>query len=111
MIRVYYTRGEGEHELTVNGHAGYAEYGKDIVCAGVSALVYALWGWLECNQDEVDDVADVILEDGQVCITCTGNDKVNTAFQMAMIGLAQIAGAHPDYVDIEYSGPAGDSRE
>lgn len=24
--------------LTVEGHAGYAEYGKDIVCAGVSAV-------------------------------------------------------------------------
>lgn len=25
--------------ITINGHAGYAESGKDIVCAGVTALV------------------------------------------------------------------------
>ena len=25
--------------ITVDGHAGYAEAGKDIVCAGVTALV------------------------------------------------------------------------
>ena len=33
--------GGGAH-LTVRGHAGYGEYGKDIVCAAASALVYAL---------------------------------------------------------------------
>ncbi|SER62848.1 ribosomal-processing cysteine protease Prp [Lachnobacterium bovis] len=27
--------------FTVNGHAGYAEEGEDIVCAAVSALVYS----------------------------------------------------------------------
>lgn len=28
--------------ITVSGHAGYAETGKDIVCAGVTALVQGL---------------------------------------------------------------------
>ena len=27
--------------IEMNGHSGYAENGKDIVCAGVSSLVYA----------------------------------------------------------------------
>ena len=31
-----------EDEITVSGHAGYAETGKDIVCAGVTALVQGL---------------------------------------------------------------------
>lgn len=26
-------------KLKITGHAGYAEYGKDIVCAGVSSIV------------------------------------------------------------------------
>lgn len=111
MIRVYYNRGEGRHELTVNGHAGYAEYGKDIVCAGVSAIVFALLGWMEHNEEEIDDLEDMIAEDGQVYIACTGNDKLETAFQVAVLGLIQIARAHPDHVDIEYTGTAGDSRE
>ena len=34
----------GGAHLTVRGHAGYGEYGKDIVCAAASALVYALAG-------------------------------------------------------------------
>lgn len=36
----------GGAHLTVRGHAGYGEYGKDIVCAAASALVYALAGRL-----------------------------------------------------------------
>lgn len=28
--------------IEINGHAGYAEIGKDIVCAGVTALVQGL---------------------------------------------------------------------
>lgn len=41
------TVGCGEHTLTVEGHAGYAPSGQDIVCAAASALVYALAGTLE----------------------------------------------------------------
>ena len=111
MIRVYYSRGEGEHELTINGHAGYAEYGKDIVCAGVSAIAFALLGWLEHNQEELTEMEELMVEDGQVYISCAGSEKVTTAFQVALMGLVQIARAHPEYVDIEYSGIAGDSRE
>lgn len=40
MIRVLITRkGESIVRAEVKGHANYAEYGKDIVCSGVSAIV------------------------------------------------------------------------
>ena len=37
MIEIHYYR--GYHRITVRGHAGSAEEGKDLVCAAVSALV------------------------------------------------------------------------
>lgn len=40
MITVTYYR--GYHRVTVKGHAGSAELGKDLVCAAVSALVLTL---------------------------------------------------------------------
>lgn len=43
MIRVR----AGERRITVSGHAGHAPAGQDIVCAAVSALMYALAGYLE----------------------------------------------------------------
>ena len=40
MTRVVVCRDErGVRSLTVSGHSGYAESGRDIVCAAVSALV------------------------------------------------------------------------
>ena len=39
MIRVeVYRHGNEIQGFTVSGHAGYAEYGQDIVCSAVSAL-------------------------------------------------------------------------
>lgn len=40
MIDVMYYR--GFHRVVVKGHAGSAEIGRDLVCAGVSALVLTL---------------------------------------------------------------------
>lgn len=42
------------YSLTVEGHAGYAEVGKDIVCAAVSALIQNLITSLETlTQDHI----------------------------------------------------------
>ena len=38
MIEITHANGN----ITITGHAGYAEHGKDIVCSGVSALVQTL---------------------------------------------------------------------
>lgn len=35
------------NKVIIKGHSGYAESGKDIVCAGVSALFYAFLGYLK----------------------------------------------------------------
>ncbi len=40
MIRVCVRRHEDGLEISATGHAGYAERGRDIVCAGVSALLF-----------------------------------------------------------------------
>ena len=40
MIKVIYDK--HNRTISVDGHAGFAEEGKDIVCAAVSALTYAL---------------------------------------------------------------------
>ena len=40
MIRVQIVKKEGQYQrFSIDGHAGYAEMGEDIVCAAVSALV------------------------------------------------------------------------
>ncbi|MBQ3518311.1 MAG: ribosomal-processing cysteine protease Prp [Clostridia bacterium] len=42
MTKVVFERNENTFSLCCSGHAGYGEKGKDIVCAGISALCGAL---------------------------------------------------------------------
>ena len=42
MIKCVYEKSKSGVKLTVNGHAGYAQHGEDIVCSAVSALTETL---------------------------------------------------------------------
>lgn len=52
-----------ENGLTIDGHAGYAEKGKDIVCAAVSALAQ---GVVHSLSVLTDDETSVEVEDGHI---------------------------------------------
>lgn len=105
MIRANYTVEEKTHTLTIHGHANYDEYGRDIVCAGASALAQALIGWIENHPYDVE--ADCISFDeinAEVIISCTGDKDVSTAFNLVATGLEQIAMSYPDHVYIDIIG-------
>ncbi len=105
MIYASYTVNDNTHNLTVSGHANYADKGKDIVCAGVSAIVQALIGWIEEHSEYADKVIIDELR-GEVLIDCTGGEDVAAVFLMAAIGLEQIANTYPDNVNIDIIGLA-----
>ena len=42
MIRIKTESEDGRYRIELEGHAGYAEEGRDIVCAGISTLYYTL---------------------------------------------------------------------
>lgn len=84
--------------IALYGHANYAEQGKDIVCAAVSALVYTLQESIEkLTDDNVGfsflDFATVIEFDG----LSTEADIIINSF---LIGCSLIAGAYPDNVKL-----------
>ena len=99
MITVNYSFEEETHELSIRGHAGYSDCGNDIVCAAVSAIAYTLLGMLENNSDHIDSL-DTIENVGDVSIFCEGDEKIANAFEMAIIGLAQIANQYPDNITL-----------
>ena len=84
--------------ITVSGHANYAEAGKDIVCAGVSALVQGLIRSVESlTSDKIEyeispGRADIYFKD----LSGAGKLLVDSFF----IGVCQIADEFPDYVRI-----------
>ena len=103
MVRARYSRNDYTHSLVVVGHAGYSSEGNDIVCSGVSAIVYSLLGFLH-NAVDKDDRLTASVDSGESLIFWKGNSvEVNAAFQMAVIGLAQMAKKHPHHVSVEIS--------
>lgn len=105
MVKAKYTVDENTHTLVVLGHANYAEYGKDIVCAGVSTLVQALIGWCEENYQVVNCIS-IDSQSGEVIISCEGGEDVAALFSMVTIGLEQLADSYPDHVQINIIGIA-----
>ncbi len=90
MIRVR----AGERRITVSGHAGYAPAGQDIVCAAVSALTYALAGYLE----ETGQAARSDIRRGYADIE--GAEGCGAAFALVRCGMEQLAAAYPSCVEM-----------
>lgn len=84
--------------LTVDGHAGYAELGKDIVCAGVTALTQTL---IQSIEDLTDDKIEYSISPGRVDIK-HGNlsEKSKTLIDSFFIGICLIADEFPNNVRI-----------
>ncbi len=100
MINIVISKDKQEYELSMHGHAYYADVGDDIVCAGASAIAYSLLGFLN-NCDTVVDV-DVIERSGEMELSCSDySSKVHTAFEMAAIGFLQLEKQYPDCVRVD----------
>ena len=110
MTDIRYLKDEHVHMLMLSGHAGYAQEGADIVCAGISAVTYTLMGYLENLKAEGAQVISR-QDSGDVTIVCLRHQNADTAFEMAMIGYMQIAKKYPDNLTIHISASGGDSRE
>ena len=91
MIRVAMAPGR----LTVRGHAGYGPHGSDIVCAAVSALVYALVGDLQQRQL----LRELTIRPGFVDLAAGGD--CGREFALVAGGIRQLAERYPQCVALE----------
>ena len=84
--------------ITVSGHANYAEAGKDIVCAGVTALVQGLIRSMESlTRDQIQyDITPGRADIYYGNLSEEGMLLVDSFF----IGICQIANEFPDHVRI-----------
>ena len=46
------------NKIMISGHANHNEYGKDIVCASVSSIIYTTLNAIKCLKDNTLDVKD-----------------------------------------------------
>ena len=84
--------------ITVNGHANYAETGKDIVCAGVTALIQTL---IKSIGDLTEDKIEYEISPGRADIHYGDLSEAGTLLvDSFFIGICQIADEFPDHVRI-----------
>lgn len=101
MIQVTYNEADDEMILRAEGHAGYAEKGKDIVCAAVSVLMQTL----ACSVDANNTGNTFELSDGkngnrltvQAPMSVLNRDK----FDLVVEGLIRLAENYPENVQFK----------
>lgn len=85
--------------ITVDGHAGYAESGKDIVCAAVSALAQTLV--ISLNSFTNDRITHV-QHDGYIRIDYKDlSERGQLLVDSFFIGVCGIANAYPEHLAIK----------
>ena len=92
--------------LSLSGHAGTAEAGKDLLCASASILAYTVAQLVKDYEAKgmLKGKANIILESGKARISCTPKkdcyDLIAYAFYVAQTGFYLLAHNYPDHVQL-----------
>jgi uncharacterized protein YsxB (DUF464 family) len=96
---------EGEKlSLRLEGHAEYAEVGKDIVCASASILAYTVAQFVMEAENKGDLVSPphIQMDSGNALISCEPcedtYEAVQNAYLFAKMGYAILEHNYPQYV-------------
>lgn len=107
MIQVHVLRdkNKGVYAFEMSGHAEYAEHGKDLVCAGASAVSFGAVNALF----ELTDVEPVISqgEEGgylrvEVPKDASSNERVQTILQTMIVSLQTIERDYREHIKITF---------
>ena len=104
MIKVIYHR--SITRLTVEGHARFAEEGKDLVCASATILAYTLASFVEKMEQEKKCWAAMShFEKGTCIVSCIANEgykaEVTNGYDIICRGFDILSEKFPDYVSFE----------
>lgn len=97
MTSIEITGSDNILSFSCSGHAHYAEKGKDIVCAGISALCAALLRRIrELEGKGHTQIKECVLSDGCFILRFTLTEKAEDCLRTVMCGFEFIAGAYPE---------------
>lgn len=95
MIKVDLSK---DNLITISGHSGYEERGKDIVCASVSSIVITtINAIIEINNDAID-YSD--LDDKIIIRVLKGDEIVNKLINNMILLLEQLEKDYKEYIKI-----------
>ena len=101
-VTIYKNQNNECVEFKVIGHAGYAEEGEDIVCAGISVLTINTLNSMEALTDAVFSV-DSDENSGSIKCRMLNSTKESTLLLDAMIlGLQMMAENYSEYIDLKF---------
>ena len=87
------------NRLSVVGHAGYGKVGYDIVCAGISTLVFTLKESLELY---TSDCVEFFIADGKVIASWSElSEKGALLLNSYITGALMLANDYPDYITVQ----------
>lgn len=99
MIDVY-IQSDKKHvtRFQVTGHANYAPFGKDIVCAAISALTNTLEETLNVLNIPIEEIT--YIDSSPQCIFIQPNEITDLLMKSYCIGVKMISEEYPEYVTL-----------
>lgn len=96
------------HKIEMEGHAEYAEKGKDIVCAAASMLMYTLADTIQKYEETLWSKPKIQIDesDGKIKtkIQCVPKPEfkgnIDIVYQTVLYGLQLLAEGYPDNVQL-----------
>ena len=98
MILISHKKGE----IRIEGHAGYAPHGQDIVCASISALTQVFIASIEELTN--DKIKSEISAGNAVIKHWNLSERGKVLLDSFFVGLHMIADCYPEYVRVEKGG-------
>ena len=109
MLNVTFTERGEKLSLRLEGHAGYAEIGKDIVCASATILAYTVAQFVKEAEHNGDlaSPSEIRLDIGDTFISCEPTEDTWLAIQniylFAKTGYALLEHNYPQFVRLNES--------
>ncbi|CDZ99827.1 hypothetical protein BN1048_00676 [Jeotgalicoccus saudimassiliensis] len=104
MIRVIVARNSKNHitGFTMDGHADFDVHGKDLVCAGASAVVFGSVNALFALTD-YEPAIDMADEGGYLSVKLedTSDDNVQLILETMIVSLKTIESEYNEFIKIE----------
>ena len=100
MIKVKYEVKDDRYTyICVKGHANFDEYGKDLICASVSSIMFGLMN--AC--DELKDSQVVIKEEENLIeiVNNSDNQKLQNYFELVIYQLKTIEESYSNFIKLE----------
>ncbi|MBO4358253.1 MAG: ribosomal-processing cysteine protease Prp [Erysipelotrichaceae bacterium] len=99
MIRATYELKDDRYVyIKVRGHAEFGEYGRDLICASVSSIMFGFMNAL----DELDEDIEIKQLKNEIVISSRSDlEKVQDYFRLVVMQLKTIEESYGDFIKVE----------